>query len=110
MPMRWLALIAAAIFALIATWSLALAQSKAPAGDAAAGESMHEKDCVACHVRRVGGDGSAMYTSPQRRVTTLPKLHAQVAVCNSQLSLSYFPEEEAHLATFLNQRYYKFKE
>ena len=35
---------------------------------------MHEKDCVACHVRRVGGDGTKMYTRAERKVTTPAKL------------------------------------
>lgn len=104
---RILALIAAAVFAVLAT--LALAQAP-PAGDAQAGAAMHEKDCVACHVRRMGGDGSAMYTRPERRVGSLAALKAQVARCNTELRTAYFPEEEEHVAAYLNLRYYKFKD
>ena len=71
---------------------------------------MHVKDCVACHVRRVGGDGTRMYTRIDRKVTTAGKLKAQVAVCNAELSTGYFPEEEEHIAAYLNLRYYKFKD
>jgi len=107
--LRWLALIAAAAFALIATYSLAVAQPKhGIRGDAGAGEAMHERDCVACHVRRMGGDGSRMYTRDERRVTTPAQLKAQVAVCNTELGTRYFPEEEDDLAAFLDRRYYKF--
>lgn len=110
--LRLLALVVSALFGLIATWSLVFAQApKALAhGDATAGAAMHAKDCVACHVRRMGGDGSRMYTRADHRVTTPEKLKAQVAVCNAELSTGYFPDEEDHVAAYLNQRFYKFKE
>jgi cytochrome c2 len=103
------ALLAAAAFAILATLQLALAQAPQP-GDAKTGATMHEKDCVSCHVRRVGGDGSAMYTRAGRRVTSTGKLKAQIAVCNTELGTAYFPEEEEHLAAYLNLQYYKFKD
>jgi mono/diheme cytochrome c family protein len=80
----------------------------APGGDAKTGAEMHERDCVACHVRRMGGDGSAMYMRPDRRVTTPAQLKAQIAVCNTELGTRYFPDEEEHLAAYLNLRYYRF--
>jgi mono/diheme cytochrome c family protein len=111
---RWrlLALFAAALLALLFTWSLAGAQAHSAfgAGEPATGAAMHEKDCVACHVRRLGGDGSAMYTRAERRVRTPEQLKAQIAVCNTELGTAYFPDEEDHLAAYLNQRYYRFKE
>lgn len=110
--LRVLAFVASALFALLATWSVVLAQVPKILGhgDATAGAAMHEKDCVACHVRRMGGDGTRMYTRADRRVTTPAKLKAQVAVCNAELSTGYFPEEEDHVAAYLNQHFYKFKE
>ena len=110
MRARWLVLVLAAAFAVLATWSIARAQSKPFDGDAKAGASLHERDCVGCHVRRLGGDGSAMYTRSGRRVTSAAKLRAQVAACNTELSTAYFPDEEEHVAAYLNLRYYKFEE
>ena len=106
------ALCPAALAAALAASAPALAQSpRAPgSSDAAKGAAMHDKDCVACHVRRVGGDGTAMYTRSDRKVTTPAKLKAQVALCNSELGTGYFPEEEEHVAAYLNLQYYKFKE
>ncbi|MEP7184042.1 MAG: cytochrome c [Betaproteobacteria bacterium] len=95
----------AALAALIATFA-APAQA---AGDAKAGKAMHDKDCVACHARQFGGDGTKIYTRTDRRVNTLAQLRAQVAACNSQLPTRYFPEEEEHVAAYLNLQYYKFK-
>lgn len=108
--LRLLALAAAAAFAILATLSLVQAQAPQvrPAGDAKAGAAMHEKDCVACHVRREGGDGSSMYTRAGRKVTTPAKLRAQVAACNTELGTGYFPEEEEHIAAYLDLHYYRF--
>ena len=41
-------------------------------------------------------------------MNTQAQLKAQITVCNSQLGTGYFPDEEAHIAAYLNQEYYKF--
>ena len=41
-------------------------------------------------------------------MTTAAKLRSQVAACNTQLATHYFPEEEEHLAAYLNLHYYHF--
>lgn len=76
-------------------------------GDATAGQKMVEKDCTACHVRRFG-DTQAAYTRIDRRVNTAAQLQAQIAFCNSELGTGYFPDEEEHIAAYLNLTYYKF--
>lgn len=68
-----------------------------------------EQKCAACHARIVGGDGSQLYLRDNRRVTTPEKLRAQIAYCNSELKGGLFPEDEEHVAAFLNREYYKFK-
>jgi hypothetical protein len=78
------------------------------AGDVKIGKALVEKNCIECHVRLLGGDGSKMYTRSDRKVTSSATLLAQVALCNSQLGAQWFPEDEVHVATFLNQTYYKF--
>ena len=79
------------------------------AGDAAAGKAMVDKDCIACHAKRFPGKPEQMYLRPDHKVRTPEQLLAQVRVCNSQLGKSYFPEEEEHIAAYLNSQYYKFK-
>ena len=69
-----------------------------------------EAKCEACHISKVGGDGAAMYTRKDRRVTSRSKLLTQVARCNSELSLGLFPDDEAAIAAYLNATHYKFKE
>ncbi len=78
------------------------------AGDTKAGQVLADKDCVACHVRKFG-DAHSIYTRSERKVRTPEQLLAQVQLCNAELSTNYFPEEEMHVAAFLNSRYYKFK-
>jgi len=76
---------------------------------AAAGKSLHDKDCVACHARRFDGDATRMYLRADRRVTTPAQLRSQVAYCNTELGAGYFPEDEEHVAAYLNLQFYQFK-
>ena len=66
--------------------------------------------CEACHVSKVGGDGSAIYLRKDRRVTTKSKLLPQVARCNSELSLGLFPDDETAIAAYLDATHYHFKD
>lgn len=78
--------------------------------DPKAGKALHDKQCVACHVRLYGGDGSKMYTRDGRLLTTKLDVLQRVAACNSQTSAGWYPEEEADVAAYLNQQYYHFKD
>ena len=75
-----------------------------------AGEEHHEKACVACHVRLYGGDGSKMYTRDARLLSSKLDILQRVATCNSQVKAGWFPEEEAEVAAYLNQKFYQFKD
>jgi hypothetical protein len=88
----------------------ALAQQPAPFahGDPKTGKSLADRDCVACHVQRFG-NATSIYTRSDRRVGTPSQLLAQVQRCNVELGKGYFPDEEEHLAAYLNLTYYKFK-
>lgn len=91
--------------------ALPLTLSAAPfdKGDAKKGEELHKKLCVSCHAARFGGDGSKIYTRPDRRVKSAEGLKQQIAVCNTMLSTQLFPEDEANLGAYLNANFYKFK-
>ena len=81
-----------------------------PKGDPAAGAKLFdEAKCNACHAQRFGGDGSSAYTRPDRKVKSADALIKQVRACVTQLNVQWFPDEEEHVAAFLNQKYYKFK-
>jgi cytochrome c peroxidase len=81
-----------------------------PNGDPKTGEKLfNEKACNSCHIARFGGTGEQMFTRPDHKVTTPGKLSGQIAACNTNLKSGWFPEDEEHVAAYLNQKYYKLK-
>ncbi len=99
---------------LLLSFSLILFSSMAGAepfteGDFNIGKSMVEKQCIACHAERFGGDGSAIYTREYRLVKSSRGLLAQIRNCNTMLGLKWFEDEELHVANYLNKTYYKFE-
>lgn len=89
-----------------------LALSSAPAlaaPDVATGKKLvEEAKCELCHHNKTMGDAKAIYLRKDRKVTSLAKLKAQVAVCNAQMNLGLFPEDEEHIVAFLDATYYHF--
>jgi cytochrome c2 len=87
----------------------ALVPACAAAADAAEGKKLMEQHhCETCHDNKTMGDAKAVYLRKGRRVTTMEKLVSQVAVCNSELKLQLFPEDEDHIVAYLNETYYHF--
>ena len=78
-------------------------------GDPIAGKALLQKNCISCHASSFGGDGSAIYTRENRLVKTSRGLKAQVRNCNTMLGLKWFEDEELHVASYLNQTYYRFE-
>ncbi len=78
-------------------------------GDIKAGKLLVDRDCVACHAQRFAGDPDQMYRRTDRRINTPAQLLAQVQGCNVNLGKGYFPEEEEHIAAYLNLKFYQFK-
>jgi cytochrome c peroxidase len=86
-----------------------LAQAAQAAPNAAEGKKLlEERKCDTCHHNKTMGDAKAIYLRKDRKATSWAKLKAQVAACNSQLNAGLFPEEEEHIAAYLNETYYKF--
>jgi cytochrome c553 len=78
-------------------------------GSSEAGRTLVEKDCVSCHAARFPGDPDKMYTRAERKVKTPAQLLTQVQACNTNLGKGYFPDEEEHIAAYLNLQFYQFK-
>jgi len=106
-----------ALLPLLLACALAQAQSQAPApvpaefkgADLALGEKLiRELDCDACHIRRVGGNGSAIYR-PQGRISRPSALLTQVEVCNTELKLQLFPDDVQAIAAVLQRDHYRFR-
>ncbi|WP_217125804.1 cytochrome c [Hydrogenophilus thiooxidans] len=80
-----------------------------PDANVAQGKAYHEELCVECHTRRFGGEeGSGAYLRENRRVKTPEALTQMLTACTTALKLELFPEDEYHIAGYLNQRFYRF--
>ena len=94
------------VAAIVAAVATALPAS---AADVEAGKRLvAEKACETCHHNKTLGDAKAIYLRKDRKVTTLAKLKAQVALCNSELNLQMFPDEEEQVVEYLDKTYYRF--
>lgn len=77
--------------------------------DLALGEKLIlEHRCSSCHIRQVGGDGSAIYR-PQGRISRPAALLAMVEMCSTELKLQLFPEDVHAVAAVLQRNHYRFK-
>ena len=98
------------LIALFAATMLSTGVLAAPVvkGDPKAGKALHDKACISCHASMFGGDGSKIYTRADRKTQSAQQLSARVSACNANTGAGWFPEDEAHVAAYLNQQYYKF--
>ncbi len=78
-------------------------------GDPSVGKTLHDKACLNCHIKMFGGDGSKIYTRADRKSTSPQQLAGRISGCNANTGAGWFPGDEAHVAAYLNQHYYKFK-
>lgn len=79
-------------------------------GTPAAGQKLFEEaKCNACHAKMMGGDGNRLFTRPDRKVTDAKALAGRIRACVTQLNVQWFPEDEEHVAAWLNSRFYKFR-
>ncbi|WP_251375077.1 hypothetical protein [Polynucleobacter sp. MWH-UH35A] len=78
--------------------------------DLANGKTIDQQKCYSCHAKKSGfGNGDMIYTRSDSKVKSLANLKKMVALCNTELRLDLFPEDEADVTAFLNQQFYKFK-
>jgi cytochrome c553 len=99
--------------ALTAAVSVHAAVAIAPApfanGNPELGKSLNDKSCVDCHARRFDGNPDRIYLRGERKVRTPAQLLAQVSYCSAEIGAGYFPDEEEHIAAYLNKQYYRFE-
>jgi len=86
----------------------AMAADPFPGADLAAGKEIHSaKRCGSCHAQKSGRDEAHMYLREGRKVNTLFDLRRYVSLCNMELKLDLFPEDERDVGAYVNQQYYK---
>lgn len=74
------------------------------------GKKIDQEKCYACHAQKTGfGNGDMIYTRSDRKAKDFAKLKSMVAMCNTELRLDLFPEDEADVTAYLNKQFYKFK-
>jgi mono/diheme cytochrome c family protein len=96
------------VLTLIALFGLYASAYATP--DLANGKKIDQQKCYACHAKKSGfGNGDMIYTRSDSKVKNLQNLKSMVAMCNTELRLDLFPEDEADVAAFLNKQFYKFK-
>ncbi|WP_255538878.1 hypothetical protein [Polynucleobacter sp. AP-Latsch-80-C2] len=95
--------------AIIVLWGLFTPQLFA-APDLASGKSIDQQKCYACHSKKAGfGNGDMIYTRSDSKVKSVADLKKMVGLCNTELRLDLFPEDETDVAAYLGQTFYKFK-
>jgi hypothetical protein len=78
--------------------------------DIANGKTIDQQKCYSCHAKKTGfGNGDMIYTRADGKVKSMSDLKRMVSLCNTQLRLDLFPEDELDVIAFLNQQFYKFK-
>lgn len=103
----------AAATALLGLWTAGPAAAQPalhswPEADLKLGAKLIEQHaCTACHARKVGGDGSAIYR-PKGRVGTPGALLSMVEMCSTELNLGLFPEDVMAVAAVLQRDHYRF--
>jgi hypothetical protein len=95
---------------LVALLSVAFSAPVLAAPDLANGKAIDQQKCYSCHAKKTGfGNGDMIYTRSDGKVKSMSDLKRMVSLCNTQLRLDLFPEDELDVIAFLNQQFYKFK-
>ncbi len=79
-------------------------------GNAQTGKKIFDDNkCNSCHIGKVGGDGSAIFTRPNRIVNNPQELIDRMHFCSGAVGMTLTKQKEQDLGAYLNQTYYKFK-
>jgi cytochrome c553 len=97
--MNALSIRVAALSALLALGTVA-GCTEAVRGDAARGEQLHDV-CLPCH-------GTSLYSSPQRKIKSLPALHQEVARWGDYYNPALSEQDVDDVTAYLNAHFYKF--
>jgi cytochrome c2 len=79
-------------------------------GNAQAGKKLFDDyKCNSCHIGKMGGDGSAIFTRPNRIVNNPSELIDRMHACSGAVGKTLSKQDDQNLGAYLNQTYYKFK-
>ncbi|MEJ2141873.1 MAG: cytochrome c [Gammaproteobacteria bacterium] len=74
------------------------------------GKSLHDGNCINCHAKLVGGDGTAIYTREDRKIESYAALNKQVRRCRDSLGMPWPEDQIIDVITYLNKSFYHFEE
>jgi hypothetical protein len=77
--------------------------------DASERRAVNDKDCADCRPRRFDGDMARVYFRGEHRVHAAGQLLVEASYCSPEIGASNFPDEEEHVAAYLNKQNYRFK-
>ena len=93
---------------MLCTMVFVLTLSQATAIDLKRGKKLHDGNCTSCHISKMGGDGSKIYTRSDRRIDSLSSLDQQVKRCKNNIGTSWPDDQVNDVVHFLDKQYYKF--
>jgi hypothetical protein len=74
------------------------------------GKDIDQTKCYSCHAKKSGfGNGDMIYTRGDSKVRSMVNLKKMVGLCNTELRLDLFPDDEVDVVAYLNHQFYKFK-
>ncbi len=82
----------------------AMADTKAAdtKGDPKIGKMLVSQKCSRCH-------DDSVYSRPDHMIKSYDALVSRIRACNTNTNAGLFPDDEAHIAAYLNLTYYHFK-
>ena len=78
-------------------------------GEAERGKTLHDQNCAGCHKSMFNGNEAAIFTRPDRRVTSVEGLMAQVEACDANLGTRLEKDQLDDIVRYLNDAFYKFE-
>ncbi len=72
------------------------------------GQVLHQSNCVECHSRMTGGDGTVIYKRDDRIARTYKELDSRVTHCAKGANTGWSKPEVDVVTQYLNEQYYQF--
>ena len=72
------------------------------------GQALHQSQCVECHGRMTGGDGTVIYKRDDRIVKNIDELKQRVAHCSKGSNTGWSDVEVSTVTDYLNNQFYHY--
>ncbi len=72
------------------------------------GLELHQSDCIECHSKMTGGDGSVLYAREDTLVRSMTELESRVHHCANGAKTGWNETQIESVSNYLNQTYYHY--